>query len=60
MNTPMHHRGVRIEFIGIIHVVMIYSPLNLKLIVIFIIIVSYHMILRLTRKSRYQCRHNSR
>lgn len=38
-DTPMHHRRVGVEFIGIIHAAVVYNPLNLKLVVIFIIIV---------------------
>lgn len=39
----LHHGGMRIEFFGASHNVTVSNPLNLKLIVIFVGIIGYHV-----------------
>lgn len=41
-NTLMHHRGVGGKFINIVHAAALSNPLNVKLIMMFIMSVIYH------------------
>lgn len=40
----LHHWRVVIDVIGGFHAIMFFSPLNLKLIVIFIVFIGYHSV----------------